>query len=139
MNFTLVYSLDAQYGSWGLLEDLHQDTTQVPAPKLSATLRYIANCEDTQQFLEWRSFGHACPELSYSPQGQRITITQSTGLPPRVHMYDRLGRSIKPQPTLIPLTEGVYQLERNYLVPGMYVLWVEVDGRVCWYKIFIQE
>lgn len=44
MNFSLVASLSAQYGSWGLLEDLYQDTTVTPAPKLSATLKYVKEC-----------------------------------------------------------------------------------------------
>jgi hypothetical protein len=52
MNFSLVSPLSAQYGSWGILETLNQDTTLIPAPKLSATLKYISKCNQTVSISE---------------------------------------------------------------------------------------
>lgn len=41
MHFSLVSSLSARYGSWGLLETLEQDTKQIPAPKWEALKPYF--------------------------------------------------------------------------------------------------
>jgi len=41
MHFSLVSSLSARYGSWGLLETLDQDLRLIPAPKWSALEPYI--------------------------------------------------------------------------------------------------
>ncbi len=49
MNFSFVSHLSAQYGSWGILESLNQDTSIVPAPKYKAILenmnRNCINCK----------------------------------------------------------------------------------------------
>jgi hypothetical protein len=47
MNFSFIGTLDAQYGSWGILETLDQDTSVIPAPKYSATLAQIRKCESS--------------------------------------------------------------------------------------------
>jgi hypothetical protein len=38
MNFSFIGGRSARYGSWGILESLNQDTTEIYAPKYSATL-----------------------------------------------------------------------------------------------------
>lgn len=47
MHFSLVSSLSAQYGSWGLLESMGQDTSLTYAPKYSAILNNISCENDT--------------------------------------------------------------------------------------------
>lgn len=42
MNFSFVSGRSAQYGSWGILETMNQDTNVVYAPKYSATLKSMA-------------------------------------------------------------------------------------------------
>lgn len=44
MNFSFVGSRSAKYGSWGVLEMLNQNITQIPAPKYSALLNQINSC-----------------------------------------------------------------------------------------------
>ncbi len=41
MHFSLVAPLSARYGSWGLVENLDQDTAQVPIPKWAALEPYL--------------------------------------------------------------------------------------------------
>ncbi len=43
MNFSLIGSLSAQYGSWGILETLDQDLNVTPAPKYKAIADYSCN------------------------------------------------------------------------------------------------
>ncbi|HNW52607.1 MAG TPA: T9SS type A sorting domain-containing protein, partial [Prolixibacteraceae bacterium] len=45
MNFSFIGTLSAQYGSWGILETLDQDTSRVPAPKYKALMEQISKCE----------------------------------------------------------------------------------------------
>lgn len=44
MNFSFVSSRSARYGSWGILETMNQDLSQIPAPKFQATLENNAHC-----------------------------------------------------------------------------------------------
>ena len=46
MNFSFVSHRSAQYGSWGILETLDQDTSVVPAPKYKAIIENMnTNCQ----------------------------------------------------------------------------------------------
>jgi len=45
-HFSLVTGRSGQYGSWGMLETMHQDTSLIPAPKFRAVAEVLANdCE----------------------------------------------------------------------------------------------
>ncbi|MFA9388397.1 MAG: hypothetical protein ACERKD_01230 [Prolixibacteraceae bacterium] len=44
MNFSFVGDRSARYGSWGILETLNQDTSQIYAPKFQATMEQILYC-----------------------------------------------------------------------------------------------
>ncbi len=43
MNFSFVGGRSAQYGSWGILETMDQDTSLIPAPKYQATIDNMAD------------------------------------------------------------------------------------------------
>ncbi len=43
-HFSLVSNRSAQFGSWGMLETMDQDTTVIPAPKFSAILDHLGPC-----------------------------------------------------------------------------------------------
>ena len=45
MNFSFIAGLNAQYGSWGILETMNQDTSVIPAPKYTAILEQIEGCD----------------------------------------------------------------------------------------------
>jgi len=45
MNFSFVAERSAQFGSWGILETMDQDTSSIPAPKYSAILEAIQACD----------------------------------------------------------------------------------------------
>lgn len=42
MNFSFISSRSAQYGSWGILETMAQDTAVIKAPKYAATIKNMA-------------------------------------------------------------------------------------------------
>jgi len=44
MNFSLIGARSAQYGSWGILESMNQDTSQIPAPKFKSTIENMSKC-----------------------------------------------------------------------------------------------
>lgn len=54
MHFSLVSQRSAQYGSWGMLESMDQDTTVIPAPKYSSILaNKVAESCDPPLSVEW--------------------------------------------------------------------------------------
>lgn len=48
MEFALTGARSARYGSWGILETLDQDTTQIPAPKFAAIIDDIKACDNSE-------------------------------------------------------------------------------------------
>lgn len=58
MHFSFVANRSAQFGSWGILETMDQDTNLIPAPKYSAVLNNMAGpgCEGTLA-VEWDDYG----------------------------------------------------------------------------------
>lgn len=44
MNFSFIGQRNARYGSWGIMETMDQDTSQIPAPKYKATLEANQAC-----------------------------------------------------------------------------------------------
>lgn len=44
MNFGFIAGRSARYGSWGVLESMYQDTSEIPAPKYQALLDNIYQC-----------------------------------------------------------------------------------------------
>lgn len=57
MHFSFVAPRSAQFGSWGILETMDQDTNLIPAPKYSAVLNNMAGpgCEGTLA-VEWDDY-----------------------------------------------------------------------------------
>ncbi|MDW8272557.1 MAG: hypothetical protein RML15_09145 [Bacteroidota bacterium] len=138
MNFTLVFGRSAQFGSWGLLEDLHQDTAQIPAPKLSATLRYITNCTDAPQSVEQVQPSDSC--LIVRQEGGDVIVVYRPlhSAVPTVHIYDVLGRMLNVQACLVSLGEGVYRLEQGMLPAGVYFLCGEQPRYRCCLAVVIR-
>ncbi len=48
VNFSFIDQRSARYGSWGILESVHQDTNVIPAPKYSAITDYINMATDIE-------------------------------------------------------------------------------------------
>lgn len=130
MNFSLVTPLSAQYGSWGILETLYQDTTLIPAPKLSATLRYIKECNqsvgvsDSPSDVTWKIYPN--PASDY-------LIVET--IPPRsvgqVEIVDTKGNTVY---SLKSNYENTLQISLQKLSAGTYLL------KTAWgNKVFIKQ
>ncbi|MFT4758310.1 MAG: hypothetical protein ACI9LN_000269 [Saprospiraceae bacterium] len=74
MHFSFVAGLSARYGSWGMLETMNQDTTEIPAPKYSALLENILACDLNVSTEEMRDFKEKYV-VSPNPAKDFLTIT----------------------------------------------------------------
>ncbi len=74
MNFSFVANRSAQYGSWGLLETMDQDTAMIPAPKYRAVLEEMAgDCAGlTSSFVRDRPVAEL--QLFPNPSSGRFTL-----------------------------------------------------------------
>ncbi|HND87862.1 MAG TPA: hypothetical protein PK971_06035, partial [Saprospiraceae bacterium] len=117
MNFSFVGNRSARYGSWGILERMDQDLSQLPAPKYRATLEQIARYRaagcgtsgsaDLPDALPLR----ICP----NPASEGFSI-ESPSAWTEARLYDGLGRRVARylpgQPTgLQGLPAGLYWVE----------------------------
>jgi hypothetical protein len=94
MNFSFISARSAQYGSWGILETMEQDTAIIKAPKYAATLKYMyPECDNnivlpvallsftgtklaTANLLKWATsseINNRCFNLQRSPDGIHFT------------------------------------------------------------------
>lgn len=120
MHFSLAAPLSAQYGSWGMVEYINQDTSLIPAPKYRALLNSIhpgcqscpASCTTptglnttkitaTSAKLNWQSAQCAIKyNLRYRPLGSTTWQNASA-------KADKTGKKIK---NLLPATQYEWQI-----------------------------
>ena len=70
MNFSFVSSRSAQYGSWGILETMDQDTSVIPAPKYKALLENMnTGCDACEYGKIYASFSvSSCNDYEWNEQ-----------------------------------------------------------------------
>lgn len=133
MHFSFVSRRSAQYGSWGLLETMDQDTNLIPAPKFSAVLRNMAsmNCSGPLA-VEWGDYqfnSNQCEaDLAWTTRKEEnnshFEIHRSTD-----GAHFKLIHQIAASPAA---TEGGnYQYQDRYLPNGRYyyrIDQVDYDG-----------
>ncbi|MEM8585047.1 MAG: T9SS type A sorting domain-containing protein [Bacteroidota bacterium] len=90
MNFSFIAPLSARYGSWGILESLYQDTTEVPAPKYAAILNEINACD---QVLSTEAARNGVDQFVISPNPVSDILNIEGGLrQAHLQVRDQLGR-----------------------------------------------
>lgn len=115
MNFSLVAPLSAQYGSWGLLETLLQDTTAIPAPKLSATIKYIKECNNVQlQEIQEKQYS-IFPNPTHNYIYVKLKNSSITSLPYEIR--DLSGKTVVSG----KLNNATETLDISQLKPGFYI------------------
>ncbi|MEO0788525.1 MAG: T9SS type A sorting domain-containing protein [Bacteroidota bacterium] len=116
MNFSFTSPRSAQYGSWGILESLYQDTTQIPAPKYSAILAEINACN---QVLSTETPGNGGDQFVISPNPVRDILNIEGDLrQAHVQVRDQLGRVLIDENADIDR----FNLDVSALPSGQYLL-----------------
>lgn len=125
MSFGFIGQRSAQYGSWGILESINQDTSEIPAPKYQAILDNMAQCSEPDHTLDH----HASSYISIYPNPTcgRATIDLPFSVN-HAELYNIYGRKlahivVSDNRFIIPrvLTNGIYFIrffDRNNYVLG---------------------
>ena len=118
MNFSFVAGRSAQYGSWGILETMNQDTASIPAPKYSAILQAINACNPSVfvEALDVESKYSIFPNpasntLCLSGPNQKAVIT----------IFDSYGRLIVHE----NFHSENWDINTEHLVDGNYILQIK--------------
>ena len=126
MNFSFIAGRSAQYGSWGLLEFMDQDTSVIPAPKYQAVLEN--SNYDCQSVVS--GFGdHSKPgQFLVFPNPAQETLRwqlPADHLIREVRVLDIHGRTM----IRCPFSQDLESIPISHLPKGTYVLhWIGVDG-----------
>ncbi len=122
MNFSFTAGLNAQYGSWGILESLNQDTSLIPAPKYRAIAERIEACRLSTDVVDP---GNAPANHTLFPNPTTGVFTIGGDLKDcSIEIFDIRGqwqKSIKAQPK----TEG--EINVANLINGLY--YVKITDR----------
>lgn len=139
-HFSLVTGRSAQYGSWGMLETMHQDTSLIPAPKFRAVAEVLASeCEAVI------SRNDALPESKLeslifypNPATNTISIINLDGNSllesSSVEVFTLSGKLIK----TVTLSQNKTSVDVGDLVPGMYMLALSGADQVLTGKLVIE-
>jgi len=132
MHFSFVAPRSAQFGSWGILETMDQDTNQIYAPKYSAVLRNMMDvgCE-TVLAVDWGDYGADAADC-------RATVRWSAAEDDNGHfVVSRSGssggnfRSVGQVSAADGTGGGAYVFSETDLPAGSYayrIEWVDSDG-----------
>jgi hypothetical protein len=94
MNFSFVGDRSARYGSWGILETLDQDTSEVYAPKYQALMEQIGKCSEVTVSNPNKTISDSPDKISFIKRAPK-EYTVLTNSPIRgIFLYDQLGRQI---------------------------------------------
>jgi len=131
MNFSFISGRSAQYGSWGILESMTQDTTIIYAPKYSATIENMAHggCF-TVSISDVKPYDLI--KIYPNPVCTQLIIQNVSKEKLMVEIFDINGRKIKN----IELIDFQSTIDVSDLINGIYLLNVSSAlKRVCTYKL----
>ena len=127
MNFSLVSSLSSQYGSWGILQTMSQDTTLVPAPKYSAILANMSDCANevvhvSSPIEQGQLVVFPNPNSTGNLQ---ISFNTTSAAQLSIEVYDVTGQQVFTNIDTAQHGQNTYFLDLNFLRKGMYILEVK--------------
>lgn len=114
MSFGFIGQRSAQYGSWGILESINQDTSEIPAPKYRAILDNMAQCSEPDPTLDHKV---SSANISVYPNPTRdLVIIDAPLSVDHAILYDIFGRLI----AQIIVQDNSFILPRD-ITDGMYI------------------
>ncbi|TXF88154.1 T9SS type A sorting domain-containing protein [Neolewinella aurantiaca] len=124
MHFSFVSSRNAQYGSWGMLETMDQDTSNVPAPKYQAILENMAppECRTTVSTAAEAAASHSV-DVFPNPVLGLIQLRSSIASGARVSVWTAAGKRVQ-SVKFAQLSSA--ELDLSNLPQGMYLLRIDV-------------
>ncbi len=139
MNFSLISSLSSQYGSWGILQTMTQDTTLIPAPKYSAILANMSDCANEVVSIAVpieQTKLVVFPNPS-STGNLQVNFNTTNAAEFRIEVYDVTGRQVFANIETAQLGQNTYSLDLNLEEKGMYILRAEQGDFVYLDKLVI--
>jgi hypothetical protein len=127
MNFSFIGSRSAQYGSWGLLETLDQDTSEIYAPKYSATLEQIAKCNSSvsSEIVKKSRSEVEQERVKIVNRGNKQFVVLSETTLKEVQLFDLKGRRLMIFRAENP--ESI-NLDLSNMPAGFYLLKIKSEG-----------
>jgi len=131
MNFSFVSKRSAQYGSWGILETMQQDITQVPAPKYQSTIENMGNCNVitalNKESDEFKLLIFPNPTCDY------IFIKNDLIHDAKIELYSLSGHLIDTENTINGTS---FQMNISNLPSGIYQLLIHTkNGKTLHYQV----
>ncbi|MFM9986208.1 MAG: T9SS type A sorting domain-containing protein [Flavobacteriales bacterium] len=121
MHFSFIGPRSARYGSWGLLEGLYQDTSDIPAPKYQAVLDNVfAGCFSEINSTDDVWFDDdilVYPNPAF--QNIQVLVPQDFGPIGQVTLYNQYGQIV--EVPITSLTNGI-SLAIQHISNGVYTI-----------------
>jgi len=127
-HFSLVTGRSARYGSWGMLETMHQDTSLIPAPKFRAVAEVLSNnCESVVSNNE-NILNELGNSLSFYPNPAKgeVSLLNAGGTIKRIEVYTSTGQLVKE----IQLAPKLRVFSIADLRSGMYFIVVRFEDQI---------
>ncbi len=121
MNFSFVGGLNCQYGSWGILETLNQNTNQIPAPKYEAIKKnQNKNCGGSTSGFNAPLLASSACTLFPNPAFKKFTVNCEAAEIEQIAIVALDGRVLQVKGT----NTGTQTVETTALPAGLYVVTV---------------
>ena len=139
-HFSLVTGRSAQYGSWGMLETMHQDTSLIPAPKFRAIAEVLASECEAEVSSNSALFPSSREKwiLSPNPASHQVSIVKLDGRLPvtggRVEVFSPSGKRV----LAYELSQAEHTFDVSSLAQGLYVVVLSGVERTWTAKLVIQ-
>lgn len=124
MNFSFIGQRSAQYGSWGILENMYQDTSVIPAPKYRAILENMAGDCSTSVAVETPASNHSWVVFPNPAQDVLKVISGENKPGGRLRISNLLGQLMLE----MPVHDSETTIAIGQLANGVYLLTAETPG-----------
>ena len=135
MNFSFIGLRSARYGSWGILETMTQDTTQIYAPKYSSIIKNMAkeSCFSVADITEIdnKNIFNIYP----NPATSQLLIQKHSTDKSEGEIFDINGRSLK----RFHLNGGETSIDVSALTNGVYIIQIETHNKAFYTSKFIKQ
>jgi len=139
-HFSLVTGRSGRYGSWGMLETMHQDTSLIPAPKFRAVAEVLASDCEAGVTSNSSNLPLKKEQLMFypNPAADQVSIVKLNGDSPvnieRIEVFTLSGKLVK----TYSLAQNRSSLDISALATGMYLVVLSGDSGVQTGKLVVE-